>query len=140
MLGTVRTGPRRRHPVAFKAKKRDIDLEWLNCQAARRQTVENVVGFERTIITSNPCMVAPNDQVGTAEILPKERVKERLARACIAHLDRIASLDIGTGYEIMCGERVDRLDPHLCRDVAALEGAQHLVDEDAVADLNCDLG
>ena len=84
-------------------------------------------------------MVAPNDQVGTAEILSKYRVKERLARARIAHLDRIASLDIGAGYEIALGERVDRLDAHLCRDVAALECAQHLVDEDAVADLNCDL-
>ena len=44
------------------------------------------------------------------------------------------------GLDWRIGLVIDRLDPDIGRDVARLQGAQHLVDEHAVADLDGDLG
>ena len=85
-------------------------------------------------------MIPPHDQVCTPEVLAEQGVQEGLPGAGVAHLYGVSGLDRGAGYEIVFDQDVDGVDPDLRRDVARLEGAQDLMDEQAVADLDGDLG
>jgi hypothetical protein len=70
----VRTGSRRRHAIAFIAEERHVQLERLDGQAAGRKRVKDMVGIQRTVITADPGMITPDDQVRTAEVLSDQRM------------------------------------------------------------------
>ena len=65
---------------------------------------------------------------------------ERLARAGVAHLDRVAGLDGDVRLEVVVDHGLDGARSDLGGNVARLELAEHLVDEDAIRHLRRDLG
>ena len=134
----VGAGLRRRHPVAFPAIERDVDLQRLGQKRAWPQLIENVLRVEGTVVAADAGMVATDDKMRAAEILANEGMQQRLARTGIAHLDGIARLNHRSRPEIIVDHRLDRARSHLGRDVAFLQLAEHLMDEDAVHDLHRD--
>src|SRR5262245_29940032 len=107
VLRIMRTGLRCRHSVTLTAVESDINLQRFGEKRSRPQLIEDVVGIERTVIVPNARVVAPDDQVRTAEILPNKGVKQRFARAGVTHLNRIARLDDGAGSEIIVDHRLN---------------------------------
>ena len=85
-------------------------------------------------------MVAADDQVRAAVVLAEHRVQQRLARARVAHVERVARLHDGLLHEVVLGERGDGLRAHGRRDVAGLQRAEQRVHEQPVADLDRRLG
>src|SRR6185437_12048413 len=83
-------------------------------------------------------MIASNDQMRAAEILTNERMKERLARSGIAHLDRIAGLNNRSRSEIIVDHRLDRTGANLGRNVAGFKLPEHLMNENPVGDFHRD--
>ena len=71
----MRTGFGRRHAVAFLAVKSDIDFQRLRHQGTIPQSIENVLGIERTIEVTDTGVVATNNEVGATIVLPDDSVK-----------------------------------------------------------------
>ena len=123
-LRIVRAGFRRRHAVALPAIERDVDFQWLGQQRARPKLIEDVMGIKGAVVTADAGMVAPDDQMRAAEVLADQSVQERLARAGITHLDRIARLDDRAGAEIIVDHRLDRARSDIGRNVARFQFAR----------------
>ena len=136
----VGTGPVGGGALADVAIEGHVHLQGFDLEAAGVQGIEDVVGIEGPVIVPDAGMIAADHQVGTAEVLPEQGVQQGLARTGIAHLDGIAGLDDGIGREVVLHQGIDRLGPNLGRDIAGLELAQDLVDQQAVANLDGDLG
>ena len=102
--------------------------------------MEDLLGVEGAVILAHACMVPADDQVGAAEVLAEDRVEQSFPGTGVAHIQRITGLDDGVLHEIVLGEDIDGLGAHFRGDVAGFQFAQELVDQDAVADLDGDLG
>src|SRR5512143_2847209 len=77
----VRAGLHRGHAVTLEAVEGMVDLERLGLERALRDLVEDLLGIERSVVVADAGMVAANDQMATAEILPEECMQESFARA-----------------------------------------------------------
>ena len=99
-----------------------------------------MVRIERPVIVTYARVIAPDDEVRATEILAQDSVQQRLARTRVAHFYRIAGLDDGAVYEIVLDELVYRPDPDFRRNIARLQRADHLVNENAVTNLDGDFG
>jgi len=53
-----------------------VDLERLGLQRARRDLVEDLLRVEGAVVVAHTGVVAADDQVAAAEVLPEERVEE----------------------------------------------------------------
>jgi len=62
------------------APERDVNLQRLGLQCVLRDLVEDVVGLERAVVAAHAGMVAADDQVRAAVVLPEQRMQQRLAR------------------------------------------------------------
>ena len=80
----MRTGLGRRHSVALATVEGDVNLQWLGEKRSGPQLIEDVVGIERTVIVADAGMVAPDDQMRTAEVLTDKGMKQRFARTGIS--------------------------------------------------------
>ena len=109
-------------------------------QAILRNLVENIVRIEGTVVIADAGMVAPNDQMGAAEILSDQGMQERFARAGIAHFYRVAGLNYCAWQKIVLDKFADCLDANIGWNVTGFERAKHLMDEQAIANLDGDLG
>src|SRR5215468_6579238 len=69
MFGSVRTGSRRRHSIAFITKECDVDLERLDGEAVGRKRVEDILSVKGAVIAADAGMVASDDEMRTAEVL-----------------------------------------------------------------------
>ncbi|MNC96690.1 hypothetical protein D3C83_141310 [compost metagenome] len=69
-------------------------------------------------------MVTPDDEMRAAVVLAEQRVQQRLARAGVAHVERIACLQHGAGAEIALDQQRDRLGAHVGGDVTGLQVAE----------------
>ena len=136
----VRAGPIGCGAAAIVAIEGEVHLQRHGLEASRVHGVEDVVRIERPVVVADPGVIAANDQVGTAEILPKQSVQQRFARTCVAHFDRTTSLNDGARHEIILDQRIDCPGPDVGRNVARLELAENLMDEQPVTDLDGDLG
>ena len=85
-------------------------------------------------------MVAANDHVGTAEILPKHGVQQTFAWTAVAHVKRVAAGHDAVLHEVVLHQRVDALDSDVRRNVARLQFADELMNIQTVAHLDGDLG
>src|SRR5262245_44834987 len=132
MFRTVRAGLRRRHSVTFPTVESDVDLQRLDMKRAVPQLIEDVMRIERTVIVADAGVVAPDDEVGAAEVLANEGMKHGLARARIAHLDRIARLNDRSWPEIIVNHRLDGPGANIGRNVASFQFPKHLMDENTV--------
>src|SRR6516165_1590886 len=132
MLRIVRTGLRRRHSVTLAAIKSDVDLQRLGNKCALPQLIEDVVRVEGTVVVADTGMVSPVNKMRAAEVLSNEGMQQRLARACIAHLDWIARLNYRSGAEIIVDHRLDRASAHIGWNVACLQFSEYLMNEDTV--------
>src|SRR3954449_757402 len=115
LLRSVRACSRGRHAIAFIAEKGDVDLERLDGEAAGRKRVEDVLGVKRAVIAADAGVIAADDQIRAAKVLPDERMQQRLARAAIAHFDGVAGLDIRTGHKIGLRGSIAGFDTYLRR-------------------------
>ena len=95
---------------------------------------------ERPVVAADAGVVAPDDLVRAAVVLPEQRVQQRLARAGVAHVERIARLHHGARPEVLLDQHGDGARAHLGRDVARLEVAEQRVHQHAVAGLDRHLG
>ena len=128
----VRAGFSRRHAIALAAIKRDVDLQRLGVKRAGPKLVENVLQIVGTVVVADTGMIASDNKMRTAEVLTNERMKQRLARTGIAHLDRIAGLNDRSGAKIIVDHRLDGPGANLGRYVAGLQFPEHLMNENAV--------
>ncbi len=136
----VRTGPLGGHAAAAVAPECPVDFHRHDLQRASRDLVEDVLRVEGAVVVADAGMIASDDEVAAAVVLPEHRVQERLARPGVAHVERITGLDDAALREVVFDQHRDRLRAHFRRHVAPLEPSQRRVDEDAVADLERDLG
>src|SRR5690242_19500686 len=114
----MRTGLRGRHSVTLATVESDINLQRLGEKRPGPQLIEDVVGVERTVIVANAGMVAPDDQMRTAEVLPNKSMKQRLARTGVAHLNRIARLNDGAASEVIVDHRLNCAGTNVGRNIA----------------------
>jgi hypothetical protein len=94
---------------------------------------------ERSVVTADPRVVAPDDLVGAAVVLAKHGVQERLARTGVPHVERIPRLYHRSGHEVLLDQRADRARADAGGNVARFELAEQRVHEDPVAALDRDL-
>ena len=112
----------------------------LSSRASLGILVEDLLGVEGAVVLAHAGVVPADDQVGAAEVLAEHRVEQGFPGTGVAHIQGITGLDAGVLDEIILGEDVDGLGAHFRGDVAGFQFAQELVDQDAVADLDGDLG
>ena len=74
-------------------------------------------------------MVSPDDEVTAAVVLAEDGVKQRFARAGVAHLHRVTRLDARAAHEVVLDQRIDRADAHVGRDVSGFQLAEQLMDQ-----------
>jgi hypothetical protein len=91
---------------------------------------------ERSVVLADAGMVAPDDEVRAAVVLPEKRVQQGLARPGVAHVERVARLDHRAATEVLLDQHGDGARAHLRRDVARLHGAKQRVHQHAVAYLD----
>src|ERR1044071_6517663 len=77
----VRAGLRRGHRAARAAVEGVVEEERRDAQLFRPELVEDVVGVVGAVVAPHPRVVAPDDEVRAAVVLPHERVEDGLARA-----------------------------------------------------------
>src|SRR5262249_14484872 len=70
ILDIVRARLERRHAVAPHAIEGPVDLERLQLERIRRDLVEDLLRVEGTVEVPDAGMIASDDQVATAEVLP----------------------------------------------------------------------
>ena len=88
--------------------------------------------IEGAVVVADAGMVAPDDKVRAAKVLANEGMKQRLARARIAHLDRIARLNDRSRAEIIVDHRLDCSGANIGWNVACFQFPKHLMDENTV--------
>ena len=74
ILGIVRARSGSRHPGAPAAIEGDVKFQRLAKKCAGPQLIEDVMSIERPVVVVNAGMIAPDDQMLTAEVLANERV------------------------------------------------------------------
>src|SRR5262245_47169684 len=138
VLRIMGTGLGRLPSVALAAIKGDVDLQRSRVKRTVPQLVEDVMRIEGTVVIADAGVVAPDDQMRAAEILANEGMKQRFARARIAHFDRIARLNDRLGAEIIVDHRLDRSGANLGWNVAGFQLPEYLMDENTVGHLQRD--
>src|SRR5262249_21986957 len=124
--------------IAFAAIKRDVDLQRPSVKRPRPKLVEDGLRIVGAIKIADTGMIAPDNEMRTAEVLANEGMKERLARTRIAHFDRIAGLNDRSGSKIIVDHRLDCPGADLGRYVARFQFSEHLMNENPVRYLHRD--
>ena len=75
-------------------------MRGLGLERACGDLVENLLRVEGAVVVAHAGMVAADDQVGAAEVLPEHRVEQGFPGTGIAHLHGIAALDAGVLHEV----------------------------------------
>ena len=95
--------------------------------------VEDRLGIECAVIIADTGVIAADDEMGRAHVLPEVGMQHRLARSGVEHVEAVARHHGAVGREIELDHLADRRIPHRCRDIAGLEFAEQHVDHQAVA-------
>ncbi len=69
--------------------------------------VENLLGVEGAVVFAHAGVVAADDQVGAAEVLPEHRVEQGFPGTGITHIQGITALNRGVLHEVMLDQGVD---------------------------------
>src|ERR1019366_6590742 len=119
----MRAGAGRGHSAALVAPECPVNLERLGFERALWQMIEYMMSIERAVVASDSCMVAADDLVRAAIVLPKKRMQQRLARSGIAHVERVAGLNHRLLHEILFRKHRDRPGPNLGGNITRFQGA-----------------
>ena len=77
-------------------------MSGFDLERSLRNRVEDVVRVERAVVAAHARVVASDEQVRAAVVLPEEGVEQRLARSGVAHVERIARLHDGAFARSNC--------------------------------------
>src|SRR5262249_25572817 len=107
MFRTVRTSLCSRHSITLAAVERDVELQRFGLDRALPELVKDAVRIEGAIVIANASVIAPDNEMRATKVLADECMKQRLAGARIAHLDRIACLYDRSAPEIVLDHRTN---------------------------------
>ncbi len=125
------------HAAAGHAMEDLVEQERRDAQLLRRQRGDQPLSVERTVVGADAGLVSPDDKVGAAVILAHERVQESLPWAGVPHGRDEGRQQHAVGREVP-QRRLVGLHAHLDGHVAILGRPDQRVEQQAVADLQCD--
>src|SRR5215213_2326146 len=131
----VRAGLRRGHRAARAAVESVVEEERRDAQLFGLELVEDVVRVVGAVVTADARVVAPDDEVRAAVVLPHERVEDRLARPRVAHRRREHGEDGARGRVVVREDGLVREHAHVRGDVVRLRLADERVQQEPVGDL-----
>src|SRR5262249_47089457 len=85
MLRLVGARPRRNETSARAGEKSRGENQGNYSQLDRLELIEELLRSERAVEAAHACVIAPDDEVRDAVVLPDQRVEDRFARPGVAH-------------------------------------------------------
>ena len=107
----------------------DFDFE---C-TLRHLLVEDGLRIEGAVVIANAGVIAADDKVAGAHVLPEVGVQHRFPRPGVEHVETVAGYDRAVFRKVEFHHGANRVVAHLCRNVARLQFAQQHVDDESVA-------
>src|SRR4030042_4769996 len=102
--------------------------------------IKDLLGLKGTIIVSNSCMIPSYDEMGSAIVLSKYGVEQRLPWACITHFQRVTLLDDTFLGKVVFYQNINTINSYLSGDIPFFQLADKLMDEKSITDFQSDLG
>src|SRR5512139_1134001 len=115
ILFPMRAGLGGRHSLAPVTIEVPVDLKRFDQEGLWGNLVKDVMSFQGAVVATNSGVVPADDQMGRAVVLAEDSVEQSLARPCIAHLQRITTVDDPLLGEIVFHEGIDAPHPYLRR-------------------------
>src|SRR5215207_3754635 len=131
----VRASLGRGHRAARAAVEGVVEEERRDAQLAVLELVEDVVRVVGAVVAADARMVAPDDEVRAAVVLPHERVEDGLARAGVPHRRRQHGEHGARRRVVVAEDGLVREHAHVGRDVVRLGLADERVQQEPVGDL-----
>ena len=136
----MRAGARGRQHVAGAAEERRVEAQRSDAQLARRELLEDLLRFERTVVAAHAGVVAADDEVRDAVVLPHQGVEEGLPRTRVAHRRGEGGEQRPIGRVVPLEQRLVGAEAHLGGDVVSLRLAHQRMDDEPVGELQRELG
>jgi hypothetical protein len=136
----VRAGARRGERVAGAAVEGGLELERLHAELLDREALEDALRVVGAVVLADARVVAADDQLVDAVVLAHERVKERLARAGVAHRGREGREQRALARVVAAHQLLVGREANARRDVVPLRLADERVQHEAVRLLERELG
>ena len=133
-------GARRGEGVAVAAEEGRLELQRRDTQLFEGEAVEDLLGLVAAVELPDAGMVAANDEASDAVVLPDEGVEERFPRPRVAHGRRECREERAAGRIVLVDEDLVGAEPDCGRHVVVLGLADEGVDDQAVGELEGQLG
>ena len=97
----VAAGAHGGHAVALMAVEGPVDVQGFGFQGVLGDGQKDLLGVKGAVVFAHTGMVAADDEVGAAEVLPEDGVQQGFPGTGIAHIQGIAALNRGILDKIM---------------------------------------
>src|SRR6266566_5170633 len=132
IVSSVWAGLGRGHLAADLAPERVLEEHRLDIELVRLEVVEDQLRVIRAVVVADARVVATDNEVRAAVVLPADRMPDRLSRTCVAHCGRERRKHDAVLWVVVLEQDPVALDTRCRRYVVGLGVADQGVDQQSV--------